>query len=153
MNGNFLVFLTKKPCQLRSTSLTVEGSTRSTPKRGKVNSHTDLVNVQCKRIWSQVSFSIPQRMHLFAKAHPLLCSLSRVRILHQAASQAKIPTLGGTQEFQITLEGKASIPSPTIVLYKRLTVNLPSLAPHTPLYLPNNSGFSIAISPKNFPLP
>ena len=93
----FLRFLpTKEPCQLRRVSLTEEGNTQDTPNKVKRRSHKTFVLEQWRRRWSMVSSFSRHKKHLFSKAHPLFCTLSKVRALPHVASHAKKLILGCT---------------------------------------------------------
>ena len=107
----FLRFLPrKKPFQLRRVSLTEEGKTQDTPNKAKRRSHNALVLEQWRRRWFMFSSFSRHINHLFAKAHPLFWSISKVKALPHAASHAKKLILGCTFTFQIKLEGNKDEP-------------------------------------------
>ena len=102
----FLHFLsTKEASQPKRVSLTVSGRTQLTPNKVNTRSHKTLALEQWTRMWFIVSSSAQHRKHMLAKFHPLLLSWSTVRTFPHEASQAKKPTLVGTQGLQMMLHG------------------------------------------------
>ena len=65
---------------------------------------------------------------MFGRDQPLFFSWSNVRALPQVDSQAKKPTLVGTQGLQIMLFRNGTVLLPSIALWKDLTEKLPPLA-------------------------
>ena len=117
----FLRFLPiLNPRQPRRVSLTERGRTQLTLKIANNNSHKTLALVQWIRIWSIDSSSTQQRKHLLAKFHPLFLSWSKTNTLPQEASQAKKPTLVGTQGLQIMLLGNWTTTLAILVLLTKL---------------------------------
>ena len=116
----FLRFLpTKEPCQPRRVSLAESRRTHITPNRAKTSSHKTLALEQWIKMWLIVSSSSQKRKHLLAMFHPLLLSWYRVRTFPHESSQAKKPTLVGTQRLQMMFHGNNntvySLPSGIIV--------------------------------------
>ena len=75
------------------------------PTRDRTISQRGLTIGQCNKRLGMVSSAQPHKKHLFGRCHPLLCSLSKVRTLPLAASQAKKETLVGTKDTQMPLTG------------------------------------------------
>ena len=103
----FFHFLpTKEPCHSKNGSLIEEGSTHDTPNRENKRCHKTLALSQWRRMRSMDSSYLRHMKHPFSKDQPLLWMWSKVKTFFQVAFQAKKPTLGNTQKFQITLFGK-----------------------------------------------
>ena len=102
----FLRFLpTNKPFQLRRVSQTEKGNTQDTPNKVKSRSYNTLVLEQWRRRWFMVSSFSRHIKHLFANAHPLFWTISKVKALPHVASHVKKLILGCTFTFQMQLEG------------------------------------------------
>ena len=103
----FFLFPTKEPLQLSNTSMTVSGNTQWTPNKARIISQRTLATVHCKRMWCTFSSSQPHKKQQLGSCHPLLWSLSNVRIFPHVASQAKKAALVGTLSTQMHLTGKS----------------------------------------------
>ena len=100
----FFRFLpTKESCYPKSISLTDEGSTQCTLKRGK-KCYNTIVLTQWIRMWPINSSFNWQRKHLVAKDHPFLYKWSKIKTFVQVASQAKKLTFGGTKSSKSHLQ-------------------------------------------------